>query len=149
MRALDRNKQPFYYRLYTGKTDVVDTNGFKTGEKILTYGNATLEWGNVSAARGDVGIEQFGIDLSYSRTIVLGNTATPIAEDTTLWVGYGQVAAYGAGVSYSAGALAIKDGKIQRYDGTSWHDEPYNYRVSRVAKSLNSTTIAIREVGRE
>lgn len=146
MRALDRNKQPVYYRLYAGKTAAVDANGNRTGEYTLNYGNVAKVYGNVSAARGSADVAQFGIDLAYSRTLVLGDTATPISEDTPIWVGYGEVAAYGTGVSYSAGDVTVKDGKLQRYNGSTWDEEPYNYRVARVAKSINFTMIALREV---
>lgn len=149
MRTLDRNKRPFYYALYAGKTPYRDANGNRTGEKDIAYEPIRKGYGNISAARGSAGIAQFGIDLSYSRTIVLCGTRTSIAEDTTLWIGYGEVAEYGATVSYSAGDLALKDGTMKKYNGETWDSVPYNYRVVRVAKSLNFTMIAIREVGIE
>lgn len=149
MVALKRNAQPVYYRTFAGKTDVRDTNGNRTGEKQITYNAVACIYGNVSASRGTAEIEQFGIDLAYSKTVVFGLPVTAIDESTTLWIGYGRVAEYGTGVSYSAGDVAIKDGAIQRYDGTAWHIEPHNYRVARVAHSLNHTTLAIREVNVE
>ena len=37
MRSLERNKQTFYYALYSAVTEVKDENGDYTGEREITY----------------------------------------------------------------------------------------------------------------
>lgn len=115
MLSLERNKQTIYYALYQGSTDVVDSDGFYTGEKTSTYCTPVEMRVNVSPARGDTDVDIFGINEKYSKTLVTTDMNCPITETTRLWIGI---------------------------DTT----EPYNYRVVRVAKSLNSIVIAIEEV---
>lgn len=115
MMCLAENKQVFWYALYVGETDTVDTDGNYTGGKTKTYSEPVKAEMNISAARGGADIEQFGINDNYSRVIVTDELDCPINTDSILWVGVPTTA-------------------------------PYNYRVTRVAKSLNSITYAIQEV---
>ena len=116
MMCLAQNKQPLFYALYQDKTQIVDSNGNKTGQWNTSYSSPVEVWMNISAARGTADVEQFGINDSYTRTLVTDNVNCPISTDSVLWIGN---------------------------DPTS---DPYNYRVVRVAKSLNSSTYAIEEV---
>ena len=118
MLTLDRNKQSVWYALYTGVTDVTDSNGYKTGEKTKTYATPVEIKVNVSASKGSAITEGFGVNEDYDRTIVTHDMTCPIDETTRLWVD----------------ADPSKD-----------TPDPYDYRVVRVAKSLNSITIAIRK----
>lgn len=86
MRNLARNKQTIYYALYSGKTDIVDENGNKTGDKSVTYSTPVAIKVNVSASRGTADLEMFGINTNYSRTVVTDDTSCPIKEDSILWV---------------------------------------------------------------
>ena len=122
MQALAQNKQPIWYALYTGKTDLI-VGGLKTGEKDASYTDPVKIWVNVSASRGTADIEQFGINENYERTICTDDVECPIAEDSLLWVG-----------------IEPTDGQTQN---------PHNYKVVRVARSLNSVLIAIRKVSVE
>lgn len=117
--CLAQNKQKFHYATYLGKTETVDTQGNLTGGKTKTYSEPVEMCANISAARGEASVEQFGINERYSRTIVTDQMDCPIDTDSKLWI----------------------DVPVT---------EPSNYRVVRVAKSLNSITYAIVEVtGRE
>lgn len=115
MLTLDRNKQSVWYALYLGVTDVVDSNGYKTGEKTKSYATPVEMRCNVSASRGSAITEGFGVNEDYDRTIVTHDMTCPISETTRLWV----------------------DASLS---------EPHDYRVVRVAKSINSITIAISKV---
>ena len=121
MMCLAQNKQKFYYAVYSGMSDTVDSNGNYTGAKTKTYGSPVEMWANISAARGDATVEQFGVDDNYSRTIVTDDLSCPIDTDSKLWIGTPAV---------DSGGNVLQ----------------HNYRVVRVAKSLNSITYAIREV---
>ena len=144
MRTLSRNKQAVYYALYGGVVDTLDDNGNIIGSKT-TYGNVNLLMANVSPARGDAELHQFGINEDYTRTIVT-TEVLPIDKATILWVGLGRLSAYDSAETYSEGDTVIKDGKIARFDGEKFAEVPHNHVVVKVAKSINSTTYAVKEV---
>ena len=123
MRCMVRNKATFYYALYTGQNELIDEYGNATGQYSVTYGNPIKALGNVSAAQGEMQTRQFGERESYDKVIVLDDVNTPIDEYSILWVD----------------TLPLLNG-----DGST--DTPHNYVVKKVAKSLNSVTIAISKV---
>ena len=155
MKALSRNKQTFYYALYKDNAPVYDADGYRTGEKAVEYENIVRMRGNVSAARGTADLEQFGIEVNYNKTIVLAGTDYPIKEDTVFWIGFGEAKTFSVTSAFAKGTYVIKGGKMYYakanvaagvWDATKWSEVPYNYVVSAIATSLNSTTIAVREV---
>ena len=123
MRCLARNKATFYYALYTGQDEIIDEYGNATGQYSVTYGNPTKALGNVSAAQGEMQTRQFGESESYDKVIVLDDVNTPIDEYSVLWVD----------------TLPLPNG-----DGST--DTPHDYVVKKVARSLNSVSIAISKV---
>lgn len=116
MRTLEINKQPMWYALLTGKTEVIDEYGNHTGVFELTYSNPVYYPVNMSESRNIVKHEAFGVTADYDRTFVTTDMSCPITEDSIIWFG--------------------ADPKT----------EPHNYVVHRIANSLNSITIAIRQV---
>ena len=116
MRTLEINKQPMWYALLTGKTEVIDEYGNHTGVFELTYSKPVYYPVNMSESRNIVKHEAFGVTADYDRTFVTTDMSCPISEDTIIWFGA---------------------------DPTT---EPHNYVVHRIANSLNSITIAIRQV---
>ena len=117
-----RNKTTFYYALYTGQTEIVDEYGNATGQYSVTYDDPTKALGNVSAAQGEMQTRQFGDTENYDKVIVLDDVNTPIDEYSILWVDTPPV-----------------------IDGGST-DTPHDYVVKKVARSLNSVSIAISKV---
>lgn len=123
MRTLDYNKRTFYYCLHKEKEKIYDSDGNFTGDWTGEYVEAQPMRGNISVATGSADTEQFGIGIEYDKVIVLQGTDCPIHEDTVLFVGV---------------EPSYEDEK---------HELPkYNYIVTRVAESLNHTTIAIKRV---
>ena len=120
MKALSQNKQTIYYKLLGGVSDV-EIGGLKTGEKQKDYTTLTQARMNVSAARGTADVEQFGVTDNYDRTLVTDDMNCPIDEQSILWIG------------------------IDPYSATG-EEVPHNYKVVRVARSLNSVMYAIRKV---
>ena len=116
MRTLKLNKQPMWYALCTGKTEIIDEYGNHTGCFEVKYSSPVYYPVNMSESRNVVQLEAFGIATDYDRTFVTTDMSCPIKEDTIIWFGA---------------------------DPTT---EPHNYVVHRIANSLNSITIAIREV---
>lgn len=119
MRTLNRNKQPLYYALYKGKTEYVDEYGNKTGEYIPQYETPVKVYMNISPARGNIALEQFGINTQYTHILVTDIMDCPISKDTVLWIG-----------------------KTPDNERTI----PHNFVVKEIAKSLNSISYAISEV---
>ena len=116
MRTLEINRQPMWYALCTGKTEVIDEYGNHTGVYELTYSNPVYYPVNMSESRNIVNFEAFGITADYDRTFVTSDLSCPIKEDTIIWFGADPAT------------------------------DPHNYVVHRIANSLNSITIAIRAV---
>lgn len=117
MRGMVRNKRVFWYALYNGITDVTDSGGYMTGEKVISYTEPVEAEANISRATGISFTEEFGTEADYDKVIVTFDMDCPIDEHSVLWVDTEP----GVGVSP-------------------------DYIVKRVSKSLNSISIAIAKV---
>jgi len=116
MRTLEINKQPMWYALCTGKSEIIDDNGLNTGCFEITYGKPVYYPVNMSESRNITQFDAFGVTSGYDRTFVTTDMSCPIKEDSIIWF------------------------------GADPNTQPHNYVVHRIANSLNSITIAIREV---
>lgn len=116
MIALKRNKVKFYYAPFVERQRSEKGYGF-----ISVYGEAVAEFGNISPATGNTSVEQFGNNVDYDKVIVLENPNTPIDENSILF-------------------LEIEPQK--NTDG----DYIYDYVVKKVARSINSVSIAVSKV---
>ena len=123
MRCMVRNQSKFYYALYIDSAETIDEYGNGTGEYEVSHSNPIKAFGNVSSARGETQVRQFGESESYDKVIVLDNPNIPINEYSILWVDT---------------LPHLND------DGTT--ETPHDYVVKRVARSLNSLSIAISKV---
>ena len=123
MRCLARNKSVFYYALFNGKNEIRDNNGLFTGSYELKYGNPVREMANISAARGETNMRQFGENLPYEKVIVMEDPHVDIDEYAILW---------------------IDELPVLNKDGTT--DTPHDYVVKQVARSLNSVSLAVAKV---
>ena len=123
MQGMVRNKRKFYYALYIGKTEITDEYGNGSGEYEVTHSNPIKALGNVSSARGETQVQQFGESESYDKVIVLDNPNTPIDEYSILWV--------------DTHPHLNEDGST---------NTPHDYIVKRVARGLNTVSIAISKV---
>ena len=121
MRTMERNKVSFWYLLFDRKVAITDDEGNESGEHIVLYKDAVQMKANVSAATGAAQVEQFGNFISYDQVIVIDDLSCPIDENSVLFID-----------------------KEPEYaeDGTPLYD----YLVKRVAKSLNSISIAVSKV---
>lgn len=123
MRCLARNKTTFFYALHDGQTELKDEYGNVTGQYSVSHANPIQMCGNVSAAQGEIQSRQFGESETYDKVIVLDNPNVPIDEYSILWV--------------DALPHLNEDGST---------DTPHDYIVKKVARSLNSVSIAISKV---
>lgn len=122
MRSLRRNERTFWYANYTGDEEIL-SDGKRTGQRQVKYGSPVKASANVSAARGSLDDEHFGINADYDRTITTCDNTIGIDESSVLWI--------------------EKDPEIGA-DGST--QTPWDYVVVKIARSLNSTTIAIKKV---
>lgn len=121
MRCLSRNKKEIAYCLYSGMTAIEDTNGNETGEYTIAYAAPVYIRVNVSPATGIAATEQFGNLDNYDKVIVTEDVNCPIDENAVLFVD-------------------------KQYETDGDGHPIYDYTVRRVARSLNSVSIAIRKV---
>lgn len=131
MRTMIRNQKSFYFAPYESKSDILDEYGNLTGEYEIVYGNPVKAFGNISAAQGEMQTRQFGESEIYDKVIVMDNPNTAINEFSVLWVDV-------VPVLTDDGAIALNN------DGTK--KVPHDYVVKKVARSLNSVSIAISKV---
>lgn len=120
MKLLQRNLKEIAFCNYFGESVVRDVNGYETGEKKLIYTDPMRVKCNVSAEKGQAQLEVFGNLDSYDRVLILDQDYG-IDENTIMFID-----------------------KKPEFDnkGKPIHD----YVVRRVAKSLNSVSIAVSKV---
>lgn len=136
MRALNRNKVSFYYCLYDKKIPIIDEYGNETGESIVTYESPVEMRANVSPATGQSNTEQFGNLENYDKVIVTDDLECPIDENSVLFID--KEPEFTDALTHSPTAVTTIDREISI--------PVYDYTVRRVAKSLNSISIAVRKV---
>jgi hypothetical protein len=131
MKCMDRNRVKFFYALYENRVPITDEYGNVTGEYEVLHGNPIEFFANVSAAQGEATTRMFGDNESYDKVIVMDNESPSLDIYSVLWVDT-------VPLLDNTGALALDEsGKVIT---------PYDYIVKKVAKSLNSVSIAISKV---
>lgn len=118
MRTLRKNRQTLYYALYGKEISQLDENGDESGDPVIGYHEPVKFYANISPNKGTSYIQPFGNELDYTKTILTAEEL-PITEGTRIWQ-----------------ETAPPDGEN---DGTT-----ADYKVVRVAKSLNVTTYALK-----
>lgn len=121
MILMKRNLKPIWYCLYKGKEPITDENGYESGEMQPVYEEPVRMMCNVSPATGYAQTEMFGNLESYDKVIITDDMNCPIDENTVLFI--------------DTEPAYADDGKLL-----------YGYTVSRVAKSLNHISYAVRKV---
>ena len=129
----ERNKRTVWYALYEGMTEIVDSDGNKTGERLPVYGKVRAMRVNISGTSGltnnnlsgKVEYQPYGQQNMYVMTL---NPLPPdcrIDEMSVFWV----------------------DTKpVLKKDGTT--DTPYDHVIYRIAGSLNWRACQITRVQR-
>lgn len=131
MRTMERNKSKFFYAFYKEKVPKTDEYGNVTGEYEIIRDNPVECSANISAAKGETSTRQFGESESYDKVIVMDKDAPPIDEYTVLWVDKTPQ------TNEDGSLVTNEEGEILT---------PHDYIVKKVAKSLNSVSIAISKV---
>ena len=126
MRNLARNKKEIAFCNYKGEEKYVNSQGNKTGEKIIAYYPVVKIKAHVSGAKGSSYIEIFGTELSYDKTVLLTQSEFKrcgITENTVFFIDVSPT-------------YEDKAKKIPLYD----------YRVKRIAETINEVVIAVEKV---
>lgn len=121
MKNLERNKQRFWYCIFSEEVPLYDKKGNYTGEKGPGYSEPISAKGNISPNAGGNDFPQFGMSLDYDKTICLDGTDWDIQETSVLFVD-----------------------KEPEFDNKNL--PKFDYRIKKIAKSLNTTMIAIQKV---
>ena len=118
MRVNQRDKREVAYAFYDGMTEMVDGDGNYTGEHEVSYTTPVKARMNVSGGRGAADVAMFGMNATYSRSIVTDDLTTPFSVETVFWID--------------------KDPDT----------EPFDYRVVGVSRTINQVVLALSEVHR-
>lgn len=121
MKLMKRNLFPIHYCLYKGKEPLLDDSGYETGETRISYEFPVSLLCSVSPATGYAQVNMFGNLESYDKVLITDDMSCPIDENTVLFVD--------------------KEPEFSQ-EGVPLFD----YRVRRVAKSLNNISYAISKV---
>ena len=136
MHTLARNKTTIWYALCTGKTELLDEYGNRTGQYELTYSEPQAAAMNIRWDDGAVRLEGFGLNDSGKRRMVTDDMNCPITIDSILWIGVDpieQAAVCGVAV---CGNVICGVGNVK----------PHNYVVSASPqKSLNHIVYIVEE----
>lgn len=139
MRDLERNKQDFYYSLYSEEITVyqrdengdivyVEVDGTRVPVVLGTqagFNKPVFFSANISSGKGSAQEAVFGSDVDYTRTISTTDMSCPIDELTRIWIDNE--------VKYNA-------------DGTVNADSA-DYKVAAYpARGLNNIVIAIKKL---
>lgn len=117
MRTLKRNKRPVAYAFYDGVTELLDEDGNYTGEYEVHYTEPTKTLMNVSGGRGQADIALFGLTQTFGRTATTEDLETPFNTETVFWI-----------------------------ETDPDEDEPFDYRVVAVSRTINQVVLALAEV---
>lgn len=116
MFNLTRNTFPVHFKLYLGKTEIIDEYGNMTGSFAEQYGELQTMQMAVSSNKGTAETQMFGTVEDYDRTMTTADMTCPINEGSVLWL-----------------------------DGQDTSG-PYNYIVQKRAPWKNSIAFAIKQV---
>lgn len=125
MHTLERNKREFWYALKIGERENRDEDGLLHGddtevlygEPVLTEMSMSISSGaNNLGSQGMAELEPFGISTAYTHRLTTVDLDCPIDEESILWI------------------------------DKSPADGAHNFKVVRVAKSLNHLIYYVKEV---
>lgn len=138
MKSMKRNKTPFYYSIFSREREVIDENGFYTGEHELEYSEPKLEYGVISENTGTTAREMFGNYRDYDKVITIDNAKCEIDENSEIWEG-NYYPGLQVGINFILGDTDKKLSIEKRLP---------NAIVKRISKTKNVTSIAIQKIDR-
>lgn len=146
MISLAENRQTVYYAELIGVEDVLDADGYKTGEKAKIYSEPKPFLIYVSPSRGDAVWQPFGISHDYTNVMSTCDRDCPITETSVLWIGIKPEPIPVAMTDENGNVLATTNRTVIRFapEGDDVEYYGHNYTVERKADGLNSILYAIK-----
>lgn len=144
MHVLGRNKEYLWYANPTGEQYVTDANGYKTGERKITYATPTKvkmsmaisSGANNLGSQGMAELERYGIATGYTHRAVTDDMDCPMGEESLVW--------YKIEPTRIETSERIING--QRQEVQTMIPVPHNFKVVRKAQSLNHLIYYLKEV---
>ena len=134
---------PFYYCLYEKTDNIYDEDGQKLPEQVAYYKDPVRMMANISPASGSVQAEQFGNLDGYDKVIVTCDMTCPIEENTVLFID--KKPEFADAVTHEVIESTTLFGDDEVYE-KGIKVPVYDYVVRRVARSINSISIAVQKV---
>ena len=132
MRILNRNKKDIWFSNPTGCSYATDGNGFKTGEKVITYSEPTKTQMSISISSGANNIGSQGMADVMPYGLATGYTHRATTEDMQCAMGEESHVWYGITPTVVVSGVETK--------------VPHNFVVVRKAVSLNHLIYYLKEV---
>ena len=124
MRNLEINKKEFVALNYLGKESIVDSQGKRTGESKVLYGDEIVFKTHISGASGVAVIDSNGISIEYDKSFIL--------------------------TRYLFEKVGFTENTVFFIDKTPEDDangQPlYDYKVKRIKDTLNEVLILLEKV---
>lgn len=124
MRSCRKNKRLLIGLNYIKKTPFVNEDGYETGEEVIEYSKPFKFKANISGAKGASAIEVFGTNLDYDKVITLSHKEFK--------------------------ELKLTDNSVFFIDRKPIYESNgyplYDYRVKRIADTINEVVIALERV---
>ncbi len=131
MRCLEKNKTTFYYSNFIRTEQIVDEDGFKTGEQEEIFDNPKKARANISPADGSRTYDRFGTLEDYDKVIALSKDDYDIKATTILWI--------------DTVPELRTDGSLKK-DLNGDIITPNDYIVKGIRTSLNNVLVAVSKV---
>ena len=144
MHVLQRNKEDLWYANPNSESYVTDSNGFKTGERKITYGTpvktrmsmAISSGANNLGSQGMAELERYGIVTGYTHRAVTDDLSCPMGESSLVW--------YKVQPTRTEMMSRIVNGQTVTEEVEV--PVPHNFKVVRKAISLNHLIYYLKEV---
>jgi len=144
VRLLERNKSYLYYANPTGVSYKTDSNGLKTGEKLIAYGTPVKEkmsmamssGANNLGSQGLADVEPYGIITGYTHRATTENMSCGMCEESKVW--------YGIEPTTTRNVQRVVNG--QNVTEEEIVSVPHNFVVVRKAVSINHLIYYLKEV---
>ena len=125
MRNQKINETKHFVLNYKGEEKVKDSDDNYTGEVKIAYTKPIMFMGHISGAKGSSQVAIFGTDIAYDKVLVITKAKferLKITENSVFFID-----------------------KKPNYDGTN---PLYDYRIKRIAETINEVAIALEKVSR-
>ena len=156
MHVLERNKECLWYANPTSVEYATDLNGYKTGERKITYSApvkvkmsmAISSGANNLGSQGMAELERFGIFTGYTHRAVTDDMSCPMNEESLVWYKINPTSTVTNTVTRTV-TESVDGEEVERQvteEVTTEVPVPHNFKIVRKAVSLNHLIYYLKEV---